>query len=238
MLLRMLDHDERAPGERRPDPQGGEPLPIQLVFHRQLRHHRDAEAGHDGALHGVGAVEGHRADGGEAVPVPPRQRLPVSRLGYDAAELAQLPPEVTSAFAGVGNPHTVAPLPAGARVLDVGSGSGTDLLVAALHVGPRGRAIGVDMTDEMRERAREGAARCGLDHVELRSGDATALPVEDASVGIVMSNGVLNLVPEKDRAIAEIARVLRPGGRVQIADIVLGQPLSEGARRDIDLWTG
>jgi arsenite methyltransferase len=160
------------------------------------------------------------------------------RLGYDAAELSKIPATVTESFAGVGNPHAVAPLPHGATVVDVGCGAGTDLLLAALRVGPNGRAIGVDMTEAMRDRARRGATVCGLPYVEVREGEATALPIEAESVDVVMSNGVLNLVPEKRAAVAEIHRVLKPGGRVQIADIVLGVELSEDARQDIDLWTG
>jgi arsenite methyltransferase len=113
-----------------------------------------------------------------------------------------------------------------------------DLLLAAFHVGPRGRAIGVDMTEAMLDRARRGATACGLVQVEVREGEATALPIDAESVDVVISNGVLNLVPEKRAAVAEIRRVLKPGGRVQIADIVLGVELPEEARRDIDLWTG
>ena len=160
------------------------------------------------------------------------------RLNYDAAELSKLPGTVTESFAGVGNPHAIAPLPTGAIVVDIGSGAGTDLLLAAFHVGRHGRAIGVDMTEAMRDRARRGATACGLEHVEVREGEATALPVETESVDIVISNGVLNLVAEKREAIAEIRRVLKPGGRVQVADIVLGVELPEDARKDIDLWTG
>ena len=160
------------------------------------------------------------------------------RLGYDATELSQLPDTVTESFAGVGNPHAISPLPPGATVVDIGSGAGTDLLLAALHVGPGGRAIGVDMTEAMRDCARRGAATCGLAQVEVRAGEATTLPVEAESVDVVISNGVLNLVAEKLDAIDEIRRVLKPGGRVQIADIVLGVELSEDARHDIDLWTG
>ena len=160
------------------------------------------------------------------------------RLRYDAAELSKLPGTVTESFAGIGNPHAIAPLPAGATVVDIGSGAGTDLLLAALHVGPAGRAIGVDMTEAMRDRARQGAAARGLTHVEVREGEATALPIKTESVDVVISNGVLNLVPEKRAAIAEMRRVLKPGGRVQIADIVLGVELTEDARQDIDLWAG
>jgi SAM-dependent methyltransferase len=161
-----------------------------------------------------------------------------TRLNYDAAELSKLPGTVTESFAGVGNPHAIAPLPAGATVVDIGCGAGTDLLLAASHVAAEGRAIGVDMTEAMRDRARRGAAACGLANVHVREGEATALPVDTESVDVVISNGVLNLVPEKRAAIAEIRRVLKPGGRVQIADIVLGVELPEDARQDIDLWTG
>jgi SAM-dependent methyltransferase len=161
-----------------------------------------------------------------------------TRLNYDPAELSKLPGTVTESFAGVGNPHAIAPMPSGTAVVDIGCGAGTDLLLAAFHVGPLGRAIGVDMTEAMRDRAHLGAAACMLPHVEVREGEATALPIEAASVDVVISNGVLNLVPEKRAAVAEIRRVLKPGGRVQIADIVLGVELPEDARRDIDLWTG
>ena len=159
-------------------------------------------------------------------------------LGYDAGELAALPAEVTACFAGIANPHAIAPLPSGATVVDIGSGAGTDLLLAARHVGAAGRAIGIDMTADMRERAREGARACGFSHVDVLEGDATSLPLPDASVDVVISNGVLNLVPEKERALAEIARIVRSGGRIQIGDIVTGVELSEAIRSDIELWTG
>ena len=113
-------------------------------------------------------------------------------------------------------------LPNARVVLDIGCGAGTDLLLAARRVGPEGRAIGVDMTEAMRRRATAGAEAAGLLNVDVRDGDATRLPVDDHSIDVVISNGVLNLVPDKPRALAEIARVLRPGGRAQIADIVIG----------------
>jgi SAM-dependent methyltransferase len=162
----------------------------------------------------------------------------IAWLGYDAGELAALPPEVSACSAGVANPHAIGRLPDGACVVDIGSGGGTDLLRAARQAGARGRAIGVDMTADMRERAKAGARECGFDQVEVLAGDATSLPLDTASADAVISNGVLNLVPEKDRAFAEIARVLRPGGRPQIADIVTGVELSEDIRKDIELWTG
>jgi SAM-dependent methyltransferase len=161
-----------------------------------------------------------------------------SRLHYNAAELSRLPAAVTESFAGVGNPHVIAPLPTGATVVDIGCGAGTDLLLAASHVGPHGRAIGVDMTEAMRDRARTGATASGLAQVEVREGEATALPIDSESADVVISNGVLNLVPEKRAAIAELRRILKPRGRVQIADIVLGVELSEDARQDIELWAG
>ncbi len=162
----------------------------------------------------------------------------VSVLGYDRSSLEALPYGVTSRFAGVGNPLAIAPIPPGARVVDVGCGGGTDLLLAARQVGPSGLAIGVDMTDEMLDLARAGADRMGLTNVLALEGDATSLPVESEWADVVISNGVLNLVPDKDRALAEIWRVLVPGGRLQFADILLREELSEDERLDIDLWTG
>lgn len=161
-----------------------------------------------------------------------------ARLGYDPDELSQLPEDVTARFAGIGNPHAIARVPTGATVVDVGCGAGMDLLLAARRVGPTGRAIGVDMTERMLACAAAGAAACDLANVEVREGDATALPLGDAFADVVISNGVLNLVPTKDRAIAEMARVLKPGGRLQIADIIIGEELPESSRRDIDLWAG
>ena len=165
-------------------------------------------------------------------------RYAAERLGYDAGALARLPESVTASFAGIGNPHLVRPLETGATVLDMGCGAGTDLLLAASQVGTTGRAIGVDMTEAMVARAREGARTAGLTNVDVRIGDATALPADEASIDVLISNGVFNLVPDKDRALAEMFRVIKPGGRLQIADIVLCAELDEAVRRDVDLWTG
>jgi ubiquinone/menaquinone biosynthesis C-methylase UbiE len=159
-------------------------------------------------------------------------------LGYDAAALAELPHEATASFAGVANPHGIAALPAGATVVDIGCGAGMDLLLAARAVGPEGRAIGVDMTESMAERARSAARALGAAQVEVRIGDALDLPVESESVDFVISNGVLNLAPDKQRAFSEVARVLKPGGQLLYGDIVVANELSESIRRDIELWTG
>jgi arsenite methyltransferase len=158
-------------------------------------------------------------------------------LGYDEDALAAIPAATTRAFAGVGNPHAIAPIEAGATVLDVGCGAGTDLLLAARAVGASGRAIGVDMTDEMIARARASAAEMRADHVEIVRGELHDLPIPSGSIDVVISNGVLNLSPDKPRAMAELFRVLRPGGRMQLTDIVVDSELPDGVRRDVDLWT-
>ena len=159
-------------------------------------------------------------------------------LGYDQAELATLPAECTASFAGVANPHSIAPIAQGETVLDIGCGAGMDLLLAARRVGPSGHALGVDLTEAMRNRALACAAAAGLTDVEVHRADATNLPFPDDSIDVVISNGVLNLVPEKPKAFAEIRRVLRPGGRLQLGDIVLDAELGEDVRRNIELWTG
>ena len=126
----------------------------------------------------------------------------------------------------------------GAVVLDLGCGAGTDLLIAAQMAGPDGRAVGVDMTASMLERAAESAEEMGFDSVELHGSLIEALPVDDESVDVVISNGVIDLVPDKDAVFDEIDRVLRPGGRVQLADVIIHHEVSEDARKRIDLWTG
>ena len=159
-------------------------------------------------------------------------------LGYDEDALARLPADSTASFAGVANPHRVAPIAAGATVVDIGCGAGMDLLLAAQAVGPRGRAIGVDMTEAMAERARQGARVAGMENVEVRLGDALTLPVESDSIDFVISNGVLNLTPDKREAFSEVFRILKPGGQFLYGDIVVASELSESIRRNIDLWTG
>jgi arsenite methyltransferase len=161
-----------------------------------------------------------------------------SRLGYDRAELDALPDSVTAPFAGVGNPFQAAELPRGSRVVDLGSGSGMDCLLAARRVGPQGEAIGLDMTDAMLRRATSGAAAVGADNVRFERAEISDLPLDDASVDVAISNGVINLSPEKERVFAELHRVLRHGGRVQFADIVIETELSASARNDIELWVG
>ena len=160
------------------------------------------------------------------------------RLGYDPSALGALPPLATASFAGVANPLRMATLPLGATVVDVGCGAGMDLMLAARAVGPEGKAIGVDMTESMAERARAAAGALGFTHVDVRAGDALDLPVDSASADVVITNGVLNLAPDKRRAFGEVFRVLKPGGQFLYADIIVADELSESVRRDIDLWTG
>ena len=165
-------------------------------------------------------------------------RYAAEMLGYDAGALAALPADATASFAGVANPHRIAALPPGATVVDIGCGAGMDLLLAAQAVGPDGRAIGVDMTESMAARAETAARTLGLSHVEVRIGDALDLPVESDSVDFALSNGVLNLAPDKGRAFSEVVRILKPGGQFLYGDIVVASELSDSIRRDIDLWTG
>lgn len=153
-------------------------------------------------------------------------------------ELARVPDEVAESFAGVANPFSLGRLQPGERILDVGSGAGTDSLVAALQVGPAGTVTGIDMTPEMLEKARAGATALGLDNVTFVEGEAERLPFGDGSFDVVISNGVIDLIPDKDSVFAELHRVLVPGGRLQIADVTIQQPVSEEGRRNIDLWTG
>lgn len=159
-------------------------------------------------------------------------------LGYDVEELNALPSGATAPFAGVGNPFKMDALPKGATVADIGSGAGMDCLLAARRVGKSGRVIGVDMTDAMLARARSAAAQAGMEQVRFEKSEMSALPLADTSVDVVISNGVFNLAPEKPALFSELYRVLKPGGRMQFADIVIGTQLSEDARNNIDLWTG
>jgi SAM-dependent methyltransferase len=153
-------------------------------------------------------------------------------------ELARVPDDVVESFAGVANPFSLGRLQPGERALDVGSGAGTDSLVAALQVGPDGSATGIDMTREMLEKARAGAAALGLENVTFVEGEAERLPFSDASFDVVISNGVIDLIPDKDAVFSELHRVLAPGGRIQIADVTIQNPVSDEGRRNIDLWTG
>jgi SAM-dependent methyltransferase len=158
-------------------------------------------------------------------------------LGYPP-ELANVPDAAVESFAGVANPWTMGRLSPGERVLDLGSGAGTDSLVAAQMVGEQGRVTGIDMTPEMLAKARAAATAMGVGNVEFLEGEAERLPFPDASFDIVLSNGVIDLIPDKDAVFAELFRVLTPGGRIQIADVTIQNPVSAEGRRDIDLWTG
>ena len=168
----------------------------------------------------------------------PTGRRWACELGYPEPELSHVPDATVESFAGVANHWTLGRIEPGEVVLDLGCGAGTDLLIAAQMTGPAGRAIGVDMTATMLTRVRESAAEMGLTNVELYETLIEQLPLEDASVDVVISNGVLDLVPDKDAVMDEIDRVLRPGGRLQLADVVIHREVSEDARARIDLWTG
>jgi arsenite methyltransferase len=153
-------------------------------------------------------------------------------------ELASVPEASVESFAGVANHFPLGRIEQGTTVLDLGCGAGTDLLIAAQMTGPSGMAIGIDMTASMLERARASAREMGLHNVELHEALIESIPLDDESVDVVISNGVIDLVPDKDAVFAEIDRVLRPGGRLQVADVVIHKEVSEDARKRIDLWTG
>jgi arsenite methyltransferase len=160
-----------------------------------------------------------------------------ARLGYEAAVVDALPDAAVESFAGVADPLSLRPLLQGERVVDVGSGAGFDCFVAALHVGPSGRVVGVDMTEAMLSKARRTAASMGFDQVEFREGLAEHLPVENRWADVVISNGVINLCADKRTVFGEIHRVLRPGGYLEFADIANGRPVPQAATENIDLWT-
>ena len=154
------------------------------------------------------------------------------------SELANVPDGAVESFAGVANPFSLGRLQPGERVLDLGSGAGTDSLVAAQMVGPSGHVTGIDMTPEMLDKARRGAEAMRAANVEFVEGEVESLPFPDQSFDVVISNGVIDLVPDKDAVFREIFRVLEPGGRIQIADVTIQNPVSEEGKRNIDLWTG
>ncbi|MEX0684218.1 MAG: methyltransferase domain-containing protein [Dehalococcoidia bacterium] len=157
-------------------------------------------------------------------------------LGYSEAIVDALPSGTVDSFAGTGNPFSMGDLQPDETVLDVGCGAGFDTLIAARQVGPTGRVISVDMTPAMLDKAQAGAREAGLYNIDFREGLAEALPVDDQSVDVVISNGVINLCPDKMAAMQEVNRVLKPGGRIQIGDIVVHKEVPEDAKADIDLW--
>jgi arsenite methyltransferase len=167
----------------------------------------------------------------------PTGRTWAEDLGYPA-ELANVPESAVESFAGVANPWTMGRLAPGERVLDLGCGAGTDSLVAAQMVGADGHVTGIDMTEAMLVKARSAATTMGANKVEFVEAEAERLPFSDASFDVVISNGVIDLVPDKDAVFGELYRVLAPGGRIQIADVTIQNPVSSEGRRNIDLWTG
>ena len=159
-------------------------------------------------------------------------------LGYEQAEMEWLPEGAVESFAGTGNPFSMGRLAAGEAVLDIGCGAGFDTLLAARQVGPSGSVTAVDMTEAMLQKTRAGAAALGLSNVSVRHGLAEELPVDDGSIDVAISNGVINLCPDKMAVMSEVRRVLRPGRRFQIADIVVHEEVPQDAKDDIDLWSG
>jgi arsenite methyltransferase len=159
-------------------------------------------------------------------------------LGYEEDWLEGIPERAIESFAGTGNPFRIQRLQPGENVIDIGSGAGLDSLLAARIVAPHGQVIGVDMTPAMLAKAQEAAQMAEIDNVEFRHGYAEELPIDDEWAQVVISNGVFNLLPDKHKGLNEMARVLRPGGRLQIADIIVKKQVPDDAKRKIDLWTG
>jgi arsenite methyltransferase len=160
------------------------------------------------------------------------------KLGYPDSVVATLPAGTVASFAGTGNPFLFGELQPGEVVVDVGCGAGFDSLIAAGQVGAQGQVIAVDMTDQMRVKALAGAKEMGLPNVDVREGYAEALPVDDGAADVLISNGVINLCPDKQAVFREMFRVLRPGGRIQVGDILVHLPVPQEAKDDIELWSG
>lgn len=170
------------------------------------------------------------------------KRFPVGpesakRLGYNADEIDSMPGSVTESFAGVGCPIALGPINEGETVLDLGCGAGLDSLLAARRVGPEGRVIGIDMTPDMVRKASENGQKLGVENVEFRQGSAEQLSLGNTSVDIVLSNGVINLCPDKGRVVSEIYRVLRPGGRLYVADITLEDGVDQATVEKLGTWS-
>lgn len=164
---------------------------------------------------------------------------PLARmLGYSEATVAMLPSGTVESFAGTGNPFLFGDLAPGETVVDIGCGAGMDTLIAASQVGPSGRVFAIDMTAEMREKAAAGAAALGFSHVSVLAGYAEDLPIPDATADVVISNGVINLCPDKQAVFREMYRVLKPGGRIQVGDILVHKEVPQDAKDDIELWSG
>jgi arsenite methyltransferase len=159
-------------------------------------------------------------------------------LGYQEDWLEGVPGKAIESFAGMGNPFSLGELNPGEFVVDVGSGAGIDSLIASRMVSPGGQVIGVDMTPVMVEKARQAAQESGLDNVTFRQGYGEELPVDDDWADVVISNGVLNLMPDKTAGLQEMVRVLKPDGRIQIGDILVQKEVPLSAKRDIELWSG
>jgi SAM-dependent methyltransferase len=165
-------------------------------------------------------------------------REAANRIGYDKTLYDSVPEKNIASFAGTGNPFNLGPINPGEVVVDVGSGSGFDALIASKMVGPKGRVIGIDMTPEMLKKARSGAEEMGTTNVEFRKGHAEDIPLPDEFADVIISNGVLNLTPDKNKTLSEWARVLKRGGRLYIGDILVSKSMPQSALNDISLWTG
>lgn len=187
----------------------------------------------------VQAKQGRRSSCcGSGTPVEPGHHDPITSNLYEAQDTAMLPEVAVRASLGCGNPTALATIQPGETVLDLGSGGGIDVLLSARRVGPTGKVYGLDMTDEMLELAKANQAQAGITNVEFLKGDIEQIPLPNESVDLIISNCVINLSPDKDLVLAEAFRVLKPGGRVAVSDIVIRGPMPAEVRHSVELWAG